>query len=115
LTLSPEGSFEAVKTTGHRFNIAELSQATKEQAYISLRIALAVSLQSKASFPIIIDDPFVHFDRARLQQVVQLMAELQKEHQLLYFTCHDKMQFVWEDALVIQVTTLLPRKVGIAK
>ncbi|SDO16307.1 Uncharacterized protein YhaN [Psychrobacillus sp. OK028] len=115
LILSPEGSFEAVKATGQRFKIAELSQATKEQAYISLRLALAVSLQSKAPFPIIMDDPFVHFDRVRLQQVVQLMAELQKEHQLLYFTCHDNMQYEWEDASVIQVATLLPRKVGVVK
>ncbi|MEK5208241.1 ATP-binding protein [Psychrobacillus sp. FSL H8-0510] len=115
LILSPEGNFEAVKTTGQRFKIAELSQATKEQAYISLRLALAVSLQRKAPFPIIMDDPFVHFDRVRLQQVVQLMAELQKEHQLLYFTCHDNMQYVWEDASVIQVATLLPRKVGVVK
>ena len=115
MILSPEGSFEAVKTTGQRFKIAELSQATKEQAYISLRIALAVSLQRKAPFPIIMDDPFVHFDRVRLQQVVQLMAEIQKEHQLLYFTCHDNMQYVWEDATVIQVATLLPRKVGIVQ
>lgn len=115
LILSPEGNFEAVKTTGQRFKIAELSQATKEQAYISLRLALAVSLQRKAPFPIIMDDPFVHFDRVRLQQVVQLMAELQKEHQLLYFTCHDNMQYVWKDASVIQVATLLPRKVGVVK
>lgn len=115
LILSPEGNFEAVKTNGQRFKIAELSQATKEQAYISLRLALAVSLQRKAPFPIIMDDPFVHFDRVRLQQVVQLMAELQKEHQLLYFTCHDNMQYVWKDASVIQVATLLPRKVGVVK
>ena len=113
LILSPEGTFEAVKTTGQRFKIAELSQATKEQAYIALRLALAVSLQSKAPFPIIMDDPFVHFDRVRLQQVVQLMAELEKEHQLLYFTCHDNMKDVWENASVIKVATLLPRKVGL--
>ena len=110
LVLSPEGSFEAVKSSGQRFKIAELSQATKEQAYISLRLALAVSLQGKAPFPIIMDDPFVHFDRVRLQQVVQLMAELQKEHQLLYFTCHDKMQYVWEDASVIQVADIITEK-----
>ena len=115
LILSPEGIFEAVKTSGQRFKIAELSQATKEQAYISLRVALAVSLQSKAPFPIIMDDPFVHFDRVRLQQVVQLMAELQKEHQLLYFTCHENMRYVWEDASVVQVATLLSREAGIVK
>lgn len=115
LILSPEGNFEVVKSSGQRFKIAELSQATKEQAYISLRIALAVSLQSKASFPIIMDDPFVHFDRVRLQQVVQLMAELQKKHQLLYFTCHENMRYVWEDASIVQVATLLSREAGIVR
>ncbi|QUG42742.1 AAA family ATPase [Psychrobacillus sp. INOP01] len=115
LILSPEGSFEAVKSSGQRFKIAELSQATKEQAYISLRIALAVSLQSKTPFPIIMDDPFVHFDRVRLQQVVQLMAELQTEHQLLYFTCHEQMRYVWQDASVVQVATLLSREAGIVR
>ena len=115
LILSPEGSFEVVKSSGQRFNIAELSQATKEQAYISLRIALAVSLQSKAPFPIIMDDPFVHFDRARLQQVVQLMAELQNEYQILYFTCHEQMRYVWEDVSVVQVATLISREAGIGR
>jgi len=115
LTLTPEGNFEAVKANGQRFKIAELSQATKEQAYISLRIALAVSLVNKAPFPIIMDDPFVHFDRFRLQQVVQLMTELQKEHQLLYFTCHENMRYVWKDAHVLQVATLLAGSGGIVK
>jgi uncharacterized protein YhaN len=54
------------------------------------------------------DDPFVHFDRFRLQQVVQLMQELQKEQQLLYFSCHDNMQYVWKEAHVVQVATYKP-------
>ncbi|MEI4770361.1 AAA family ATPase [Psychrobacillus sp. FJAT-51614] len=115
LILSPEGIFEAVKYNGQRFKIVELSQATKEQAYLSLRIALALCLKNKAPFPIIMDDPFVHFDRFRLQQVVQLMEELQKEHQLLYFTCHENMQYVWQDVNVIQVATLLAGSGGIVK
>ena len=104
-----------LKQTGQRFKIAELSQATKEQAYISLTIALAISLKNKAPFPIIMDDPFVHFDRFRLQQMVQLMTELQKEHQLLYFTCHENMQYVWKDAHIVQVATLLAGSGGIVK
>ncbi|MFF2755735.1 AAA family ATPase [Psychrobacillus sp. NPDC058041] len=108
LVLTPDGSFEAIKANGQRFMIMELSQATKEQAYISLRIALAQSLKNTAPFPIIMDDPFVHFDRFRLQQVVQLMQELQKEQQLLYFSCHDNMQYVWKEAHVVQVATYKP-------
>lgn len=115
LLLGPEGSFEAVKSNGQRFKIVELSQATKEQAYISLRIALAVSLKTKTLFPIIMDDPFVHFDRFRLQQVVQLMTKLQIEHQLLYFTCHENMRYVWKDAHVVQVADISAESGGIVK
>ncbi|TQR04603.1 ATP-binding protein [Psychrobacillus soli] len=115
LLLAPEGSFEAVKANGQRFKIAELSQATKEQAYISLRIALAVSLKEKASFPIIMDDPFVHFDRFRLQHMVQLMTELQKNHQLLYFTCHENMRYVWKEAHIVQVADILAGSGGNVK
>ncbi|MCM3359647.1 AAA family ATPase [Psychrobacillus sp. MER TA 171] len=106
LEFTPEGLFEAVKPSGERFRIAELSQATKEQAYIALRIALAVSLKNRVAFPIILDDPFVHFDRNRLKQVVQLMKELQNEHQLLYFTCHEHMRLSWNEAHIIDVATL---------
>lgn len=115
LILAPEGSFEAVKANGQRFKIAELSQATKEQAYISLRIALAVSLKEKAAFPIIMDDPFVHFDRFRLQHMVQLMTELQKNHQLLYFTCHENMRYVWKEAHIVQVADILAGSGGNVK
>jgi uncharacterized protein YhaN len=103
LEVNDRGLFEAVSADGMRYSIAELSQATKEQAYISLRFALAESLQSSAPFPIIMDDPFVHFDRRRLQQMVKLMSEMQQHHQFLYFTCHDDMTKVWEDATVILV------------
>ena len=106
LEFTQEGLFEAVKPSGERFRIAELSQATKEQAYIALRFALAVSLKNRVAFPIILDDPFVHFDRNRLKQVVQLMKELQNEHQLLYFTCHEHMRLSWNEAHIIDVATL---------
>ena len=76
---------------------------------------MPVSLKNKAPFPIIMDDPFVHFDRFRLQQMVQLMTELQEQHQLLYFTCHENMRYVWKDAHIVQVETLLDEKGGIVQ
>ncbi|GGA47721.1 ATP-binding protein [Psychrobacillus lasiicapitis] len=115
LILSPEGNFEAVRLNGQRFKIAELSQATKEQAYISLRIALAVALKGTTPFPIIMDDPFVHFDRFRLQHMVQLMTELQKKHQLLYFTCHENMRYGWKDAHIVEVADILAGSGGNVK
>ncbi|TWT11157.1 AAA family ATPase [Planomicrobium sp. CPCC 101079] len=103
LEMNPAGFFEAVRTDGMRFHIAELSQATKEQAYIALRLALAVSMQQSHPFPIVMDDAFVHFDRSRLQQMINLITELQANHQFIYFTCHETMQQVWPNAHVIHV------------
>ncbi|TAA70568.1 ATP-binding protein [Planococcus salinarum] len=103
MEIHPDGHFEAVRRDNIRFRMAELSQATKEQAYLALRLSLAVSMQKSHPFPIIMDDPFVHFDRLRLQQVINLIKELQRDHQFIYFTCHEEMCKAWPDAQIIDV------------
>lgn len=103
LEMNPKGSFEAVRRDGMRFLISELSQATKEQAYLALRLSLAVSMKTSHPFPIIMDDPFVHFDRRRLQQMINLIQELQGGHQFIYFTCHEVMEQTWPNARIIDV------------
>ncbi|MGX9135880.1 AAA family ATPase [Rummeliibacillus sp. JY-2-4R] len=106
LYLNTEGRFEALSADGIRYSVAELSQATKEQAYIALRFALANSLKQSAPFPIIMDDPFVHFDRLRCSYMVQLIQSTSDEHQILYFTCHEDMIKQWETANIIHVAEL---------
>ncbi|TWT03367.1 AAA family ATPase [Planococcus sp. CPCC 101016] len=103
LVMNINGYFEAERQDGMYFRIAELSQATKEQAYLALRLSLAVSMQKSHPFPIIMDDAFVHFDRSRLQQMINLVTELQREHQFIYFTCHESMQQAWPNAQIIKV------------
>lgn len=103
LSMNMAGYFEAERQDGTYFRIAELSQATKEQAYLALRLSLAVSMKNSHPFPIIMDDAFVHFDRSRLQQMINLVTELQKEHQFIYFTCHEGMQEAWLNAQIIKV------------
>ncbi|RNF39417.1 ATP-binding protein [Planococcus salinus] len=105
LEINPDGYFEAIAPEGLRFHIAELSQATKEQAYVALRLALVQSMRESHPFPVIMDDAFVHFDRSRLQQMINLLTELQQQHQFIYFTCHDTMQQIWPNAGVIEVAT----------
>lgn len=104
--LNAEGRFEVLSVEGIRYSVAELSQATKEQAYIALRFALAGSLIQSAPFPIVMDDPFVHFDRLRIIYMVQLIQRISSKHQILYFTCHDGMLDQWENANIIQVANL---------
>lgn len=103
LALTPEGNFEARRRDGLRFRLIELSQATKEQAYLALRFALASTLKGSHPFPILMDDPFVHFDRRRGAQVIKLVEELQTDHQFIYFTCHEAMLDAWPEAQQIDV------------
>ncbi|MET4562917.1 uncharacterized protein YhaN [Lysinibacillus parviboronicapiens] len=106
LSISERGHFEAQAVSGVRYHVAELSQATKEQAYISLRIALAKTLATSAPFPFIMDDPFVHFDRNRTNKMVQLMKEVGYERQILYFTCHEAMLEFWQKEQIVDLGAL---------
>ncbi|MCM3567903.1 ATP-binding protein [Neobacillus mesonae] len=86
--LNPTGTGFLVESMDHTFFEAnELSQATTEQLYVSIRLALAVTLYEKYQFPIIIDDSFVNFDAGRTEKVIELLKTL-KGNQVLFFTCH---------------------------
>lgn len=105
LRVTDEGYFVAEAANGMHYPIVELSQATKEQAYISLRLALASSILDVAPFPIMMDDPFVHFDEKRLSSMIKLL-HASNNHQFLYFTCHKEMKDKWDGATVINVSAL---------
>ncbi|MFS0577230.1 AAA family ATPase [Sporosarcina sp. 179-K 3D1 HS] len=106
LHVTETGHFQAVATDGTHYPIVELSQATKEQAYIALRFALADSMQDSAPFPLILDDPFVHFDVDRQSSMITVLEEMQKKHQIIYFTCQAEMMDKWQDATNLNVSEL---------
>ncbi|WP_348981312.1 AAA family ATPase [Bacillus sp. DNRA2] len=86
-----DGSSFLIESYDHiLFEPKELSQATSEQVYVALRLALATTLYEKYQFPIIIDDSFVNFDHQRTKKVVDLLCGL-KDHQILFFTCHQHL------------------------
>ncbi|WP_075981534.1 ATP-binding protein [Bacillus massilinigeriensis] len=84
------------------FEANELSQATAEQVYVSLRLALATTLYHKYHFPIIIDDSFVNFDHIRTGKMIHLLKNI-KGHQILFFTCHQHMISCFHPKEVIQL------------
>lgn len=105
MVITEQGYFAVVTKEGMRYPIVELSQATKEQAYLSLRIALAISIVEKAPFPIIMDDPFVHFDESRLSNIIAVLEQL-TDHQFIYFTCQEEMKSRFKQAKTINVSTI---------
>ncbi|MBC1375165.1 AAA family ATPase [Listeria sp. FSL L7-1699] len=68
----------------------ELSQATKEQLYLAIRFALIDVIHKDFPLPIIIDDGFVHFDSARMIQMMQLLKKRKSTNQVIFFTCHQE-------------------------
>lgn len=90
--ISPVGSpdhLEVEDTEGNRVKVNDLSRGAANQLYLSLRLALARHYGAAViSLPVLLDDVMVDFDRQRMVGAVNVLGQVAREHQLLYFTCH---------------------------
>ncbi|SEN11752.1 Uncharacterized protein YhaN [Mesobacillus persicus] len=93
------------------FVAEELSQATAEQVYVSLRLALTVTLFSRFPFPIIIDDSFVNFDKNRAQRMISLLRTF-SENQILFFTCHQYILNEFQTEEILMLKDNIPQQVS---
>jgi uncharacterized protein YhaN len=84
------------------FDANELSQATMEQVYVSLRLALATTIYKRFHFPIIIDDSFVNFDHVRTKKVIECLQN-EKDNQFLFFTCHNHLLAYFKEEQIIEM------------
>lgn len=75
-----------------------LSIGARDQLYFALRIACGELLSAGRKLPIILDDPFASFDRRRLDNVLELLAVLANENQILLLT-HDSYILEWARGL----------------
>ena len=68
-----------------------LSRGTREQLFLSLRLALVSSYARRgAKLPLVLDDVLVNFDSTRAKAAAAVLADFARAgHQLLVFTCHD--------------------------
>jgi uncharacterized protein YhaN len=94
------------------FEANELSQATAEQVYVSLRLALIATLFSRYPFPVIIDDSFVNFDETRAKRVFSLLRSF-TDNQILFFTCHNStLQHFKADEVIRLNQNPIQEKIG---
>jgi DNA repair exonuclease SbcCD ATPase subunit len=64
-----------------------LSNGTRDLIYLAMRIAVSDLLSnSKEPLPLLLDDPFVHFDSTREQNAIAYLCEIAKEYQVLFFS-----------------------------
>jgi uncharacterized protein YhaN len=80
---------------GRRLPVEALSRGTREQLFLSLRLALVGSYARRGvELPLVLDDVLVNFDARRAKAAAAVLRDFAAEgHQVLVFTCHEH---VWK-------------------
>lgn len=79
----------AVRGEGEHVRVAGLSDGTRDQLYLALRLAgLHRYIDNNRPLPFIVDDILVHFDDARAQATLAELACLADKTQVILFTHH---------------------------
>ena len=94
---------------GRPLAIEVLSQGTREQLFLALRLALVSSYARRgAVLPMILDDVLVNFDTQPARAAAEVLCDFAAaDHQLLVFTCHEHILQLFK-LLDAEVTELPP-------
>jgi uncharacterized protein YhaN len=87
---------------GQSLPVQVLSRGTREQLFVSLRLALVSAYGRRGiHLPMILDDVFVNFDAGRTRTACSVLREFAKQgHQLLVFTCHEHVWRMFQEIKV---------------
>jgi hypothetical protein len=82
----------------------QLSQGTADQLYLTARLGLVRLLTMERRPPLILDDPFVTFDRSRGERALRLVKEVAAEQgfQVLYLTCSTRFDNLADKLVVLE-------------
>ena len=78
-----------VKEQGELREIHWLSAGYQDLIGVCMRLALVDAMYQEEKPFLILDDPFVNLDQEKLAAGNELLIEVAKEYQVIYFTCHD--------------------------
>ena len=71
--------------------IGYLSRGTVDQAYLSLRLAIAELICEDEKLPILLDDVLSQYDDERTLEALKFLKEYSKTSQTVLFTCHNSI------------------------
>ncbi len=84
-------SLEALNRAGEREEFSTLSDGTREQLAVLVRMSFARLIAERgAPMPLILDDPLVYSDDARLDAMCRALEDAALEHQVVLLTCREK-------------------------
>jgi DNA repair exonuclease SbcCD ATPase subunit len=91
--------------TGAVVDLDQLSVGTQKQAYLVQRLELVRLLcPGDEALPVLLDDPFAHFDADRLARTLEWLAEAAGERQIVLFATQRRVaELAPADATVIEL------------
>ena len=78
-----------INEKGSNKKIDFFSTGYQDIIYICMRLSLIESLFEKEKPFIILDDPFVNLDEEKIQHAKELINNISKQYQIIYFACHE--------------------------
>lgn len=86
-----ESAIVALRADGRECGPGELSEGTRYQLYLALRLAsIERFVESAEPLPLVLDDALIHFDDTRKKAAFSVLAELAERLQILFFTHHER-------------------------
>jgi len=87
-----EQVLKAVRTQGGDVGVSGMSDGTRDQLYLALRVAsLERFLAENPPMPFVADDILITFDDARASAALSVLAELSRRTQVIFFTHHQRL------------------------
>lgn len=78
-----------MKEQGELRDTRWLSAGYQDLLGVCMRLALVDTMYKEEKPFLILDDPFVNLDKEKVAAGNELLMEVAKEYQVIYFTCHD--------------------------
>ncbi len=78
----------AMRNDGARLGVEGMSSGTRDQLYLSLRLATAETYLHGEPMPFIVDDVLVNFDEVRAAATLHVLQEMAERTQVILFTHH---------------------------
>ncbi|MFI5296781.1 MAG: AAA family ATPase [Polyangiales bacterium] len=89
-----------VRADDRRVDVEGLSEGTRDQLFLALRIAsMERHLDGNEPVPVIVDDALINFDDERARAALRILGELARRTQVLFFTHHRHLADLAEEAV----------------
>jgi uncharacterized protein YhaN len=83
---------EGLRADGERVGIDGMSDGTRDQLYLALRLAaLELHIGQATPLPFVADDLFINYDDDRSKAGLQALAELSEKTQVIFLSHHDHL------------------------